>query len=256
MPAPARVDRGALAIKGSEQKPGYAPAIVEDLMIGARLFRRAFTEGEPISVSREVAVFREGGQEAGAFQISRGFAYRSITFRDGRRAILDVLLPGDVVGLERVVLAGSTHDVFAANSVAGRILSKSRCRELLEDPRTGRWLFALMAEARGRMDRVASMIARCDARERLAGFLLDIYDRLRHRELITGQTFNLPLTQEQIGDHLGLTMVHVNRTLRQLRQDGLVLAGRGVVILLNIEGLRAVINTAAHPTSAPEPVTT
>jgi len=236
----------------TDKRPGYAPAIIEDLMIGARLFRRAFNEGETISVNRDTLLLRDNDEAAGALQISRGFAYRSITFRDGRRAILDVLLPGDVVGLDRLVMVSPAHDIVAANAVAGRVISSQRCRELFDDPATGRWIFALMTEARNRMDRVTSTIARCDARERLASFLLDIFDRLRHRQLISGYTFNLPLTQEQIGDHLGLTMVHVNRTLRQLREDGLVLGGRGVVILLDVEKLRALVDAGRETAPASE----
>jgi CRP-like cAMP-binding protein len=70
---------------------------------------------------------------------------------------------------------------------------------------------ALMAEARWRTHRHLTAIARLDAYERLSFFLLDIHDRLRRHNLIARPTFHFPLTQDQIADHLGMTMVHVNR---------------------------------------------
>jgi CRP/FNR family transcriptional regulator len=65
-----------------------------------------------------------------------------------------------------------------------------------------------MAETRRRADRLVTALSRLDAYERMACFLLSVYDRLRRAELIACPTFNLHLTQEQIGDHLGLTTVH------------------------------------------------
>lgn len=67
--------------------------------------------------------------------------------------------------------------------------------------------------------------------------LLDIHDRMRHREAILRRTYNLPLSQEQISDCLGLTLVHVNRTLRRLREDGLANVDRQVVIIRDIDRL-------------------
>jgi len=229
-----------------ERKIGYAPAIVEDLLAGSRTLRRAFLEGRLESAGRDAPLSFSEGREPGAFLITRGFAYRSTTFPDARRAILDVLVPGDIVGLESLVLGRLQQDVTAAGHVSGKVLSAERLRELLGDQTTAAWLFALMCEANDRMDRIAASIARCDARERIAAFFLDIYDRLRRRELITGNSFNLPLTQEQMGDHLGLTMVHVNRTLRQLREDRLLVAARGVVVLMNVDRLREIGNPGAQ----------
>ena len=61
---------------------------------------------------------------------------------------------------------------------------------------------------------------------------------MRRTELTTRPTFNLHLTQDQLADHLGMTMVHVSRTLRRLRQERLVMVDRQVVIILDVDGLR------------------
>jgi DNA-binding transcriptional regulator LsrR (DeoR family) len=87
---------------------------------------------------------------------------------------------------------------------------------------------------------------------RICVLLLDIHDRLRRRGLINRPTFNLPLTQEQIADHLGLTLVHVNRTLRRLREQKLVIVDRQVVIIMDMEQLRSLAQGLPKPAELPD----
>jgi len=111
-----------------------------------------------------------------------------------------------------------------------------------------------MAEARWRGDRLATSIGRLDAQGRISVLLLDLYDRLRRHGLISRMTYNLPLTQEQMADHLGLTLVHVNRTLRRLREERIVLVDRQVVIIMDLERLREFAQGLPQPAELPEPV--
>ena len=83
--------------------------------------------------------------------------------------------------------------------------------------------------------------------------LLDIYERLRRRELINRPSFNLPFTQEQIADHRGLTLVHVNRTLRRLREEHLVLVDRQVVVITDLDRLRVLVRSSCPAVDLPEP---
>src|SRR5436305_1968420 len=76
----------------------------------------------------------------------------------------------------------------------------------------------------------------------------------RDMPLIRRMTYNLPLTQEQIADHLGLTLVHVNRTLRRLREERIVLVDRQVVIIMNLERLREFAQGLPQPAELPDPV--
>jgi DNA-binding transcriptional regulator LsrR (DeoR family) len=81
--------------------------------------------------------------------------------------------------------------------------------------------------------------------------VFDIYERLRRNGLNSGLTFNLPLTQEQIADHLGLTLVHVNRTLRRLREERIVLIERQTVIILDLDRLRERAEGLPHVAELP-----
>jgi DNA-binding transcriptional regulator LsrR (DeoR family) len=75
--------------------------------------------------------------------------------------------------------------------------------------------------------------------------MLDFYRRLRRRRLLTGLVYNLPLTQMQIGNYLGLTMVHVNRVLRALRDDQIVDLEKHCVTILDLARLTGLARNGA-----------
>ena len=234
--------------------PAYAPAAVDDLLAGARSLRRAFLEQPYHSIPRQAAVIAGDDPAAPVVLIQRGIAYRSFTLPDGRRAILDLLLPGDFGGIDHVVFERSTQELTAASAVGYRMISAAAVRAMMADPAVALRVAALMSEARRRMDRHTTAICRLDARERVVMFLLDIHDRLRRRDLLSRPTFNLPLTQEQIADHLGMTMVHVNRTLRRLREERLVRLAQQVVIIIDLDRLRAIVSGMPPLADLPEPL--
>ncbi|HTW50861.1 MAG TPA: Crp/Fnr family transcriptional regulator [Stellaceae bacterium] len=219
--------------------PGYAAAASEDLLTGELLLRRAFLAAPLHTGARNAVIVSADDRAPAALLFHRGFAYRSLSLPDGRRAILDILIPTDVTGLDHAVLGGGgNHEIVAANAVSYRRLSAQALRELMKNPQVALRVLALMGEARWRIDRHMAAITRFDARGRIAALLLGIYERLRRNELISRPTYNLPLTQELLADYLGITMVHVSRTLRRMREERLVLVDRQVVIILDLEGLR------------------
>ena len=75
--------------------------------------------------------------------------------------------------------------------------------------------------------------------------VLDLYTRLRRRKLIAGPMYNLPLTQIQMGNYLGLTVVHINRIVRSLRDEQIVNLEKNCVTILDLE--RLTILTGAKP---------
>ena len=245
-------DQGQLPVSGLT-RPRFAPGATENLLLGSRRLRAAFMLTPIRFAGRDTLLLRAEGSEPSAILIRSGFAYRSCALSDGRRAILRVLLSGDFAGLHNIVLARTMDDVVAANRVGYHALGAAAVRELLTDPCIAVFLLAQIAEAHWRADRLAASIGRLDAYARICVLLLDIHDRLRHRGLINRPTFNLPLTQEQIADHLGLTLVHVNRTLRRLREEMIVLVDRQVVIIQDIDRLRDLAQGLPQAAEMPEP---
>ena len=218
--------------------PTYASAATEDLLTGAQRLRRAFLEAPQVSASREGTIIAADAVEPPALMISRGVAYCASCAPDGRRTIMDILLPTDIVGLDHAVLGRSNRDIVAATMLGYRVLSGAKLRELLRDAQIALFALTVAGQTRWRQERHLMAVTRFDARGRLASMILGVYERLRRANLISRPTFNLPLTQEQVADYLGLTMVHVSRTLRRMREERLVLVDRQVVIILDLDALR------------------
>jgi len=229
--------------------------LMGDLLEGGRYLRRVFLDRPDRVAFRDMPLIENDRHELGVVLIRSGFAFRSFALAEGRRAILDILIAGDIVGLDRAVMRHPVDDVAAASRVQYHVLSVSEIRELMANHRVALWICALLAETSWRISRMAISISRLDAQARVSLFLLDIYDRLRRRRLVNGEaTFNLPLTQEQIADHLGLTQVHLNRTLRRLRQEGLALVDRHLVSILDIDRLRELVKDFPQQYELPEPL--
>lgn len=236
------------------ERPCVAAAATEDLLLGGRRLRHAFTQAPMRFAARDAALIRAGESEPAAILIRSGFAYCSWVLADGRRAILDILTSGDVCGLDHIVLERPIEDITAASRIGYQMLGAAAMREVMADPCVALHVLALLAEARWRGDRLAASIGRLDAHARICVLLLDIHDRLRRRGLIGRPTFNLPLTQEQIADYLGLTLVHVNRTLRRLREERIVLLDRQVVIILDLERLCEAAQGLPQPADLLDPL--
>ncbi len=177
-----------------------------------------------------------------------GWACRQRLLPDGRRQIVTFLLPGDIVGavapclpaacavvaLTRVRLADVTplYRMAAGESPGERGLSQGlRVIRDLEE-----WLLR---------DQV-TRLGRQTAYERFANLLMELYHRLQTVGLADGGKFGFPLTQEMLADALGLSVVHVNRTVQQIRRDGLVELRSGVMIMPQIEALRSVADWEPH----------
>jgi CRP/FNR family transcriptional regulator, anaerobic regulatory protein len=218
--------------------PTYASGVSEDLLEGAQLLRRAFLATPLQTAARDGVIIRADDPAPPAILLNRGVAYRSFPMPDGRRSIVDILLPGDIAGLDHAVMGRCNHEIVAANAVGYRHLSPAVMRELMVTPQIALRVLALAGETRWRADQHMTALTHFDTRGRIAALLLGVYERLRRRELIARPTFNLPLTQEQLADHLGITMVHVSRTLRRMREERLVLVDRQVVIILDVNELR------------------
>ena len=110
--------------------------------------------------------------------------------------------------------------------------------ELLACQSNALYITWLLVRLQQRTDHLLTAISSLDARGRLATMLLDFYKRLYARKLVAARTYTMPLTQQHIGQYLGLTVVHVNRVLRSLRSDRIALLEKNSVTILGLERLR------------------
>jgi CRP-like cAMP-binding protein len=180
----------------------------------------------------------QAGEVGGLVQvIQHGWAYRYRGWADGRRQILDFLLPGDFVGLESGFLGMSDHSVRALTEVELCQLDP----QWIDGVFRGHARLALAiakhqsVEAR-RMDERLAVIGRRNAIERLAFLMLDLHLRQkRHGANEKGSPF--PLRRQHIADATGLTGAHVNRTLNALRRQQIAMITDGMLIIEDLPAL-------------------
>lgn len=211
---------------------GLAPLSESEI----RLLGEASRRTRPIAARRDVMLEGEAVQAASI--VVSGWACRSRLLTDGRRQILGFLLPGDVFGFYR------HHDPVAPTAV-NAITAVNICDAPTVDVRRlgsglGEAYAVSCALEEAYLFNHIVRLGRQTAYERLAHLMLEFSERLQAAGLAIGNRFPMPLTQEYLGDTLGLTSVHINRTLQQLRREQMLEAANGYVTLLEPEALASV----------------
>jgi CRP-like cAMP-binding protein len=152
-----------------------------------------------------------------------GYAYRQKLTAQGTRQIMAIHMPGDILDLQQLFLKQSDHNVQALTRLETADIDRESLRELaLARPAIGEalWVDALV-DASILREWVLN-VGRRDARSRIAHLLCEFAVRMEAIGLDVANGYDLPMTQEQLGDATGLTSVHVNRTLKTLVADGLM----------------------------------
>jgi CRP-like cAMP-binding protein len=204
-----------------------------ELTLGQRKLREKFENASP--------QFRKAGELLPSdeiYHLQTGWACQFGSLSSDSRAIVDVFLPGDMIGLDSALHACLPEGMLTLTAVTMRaITAEAALLDLMAYPPAALYVAWLLGKRQQRADRRLAAISCLDAPGRLAMTLLDFYTRLRRRKLITGSTYNLPLTQVQIAHYLGLTVVYINRVLRSLREAGIVNVEKHCVTILDLERL-------------------
>lgn len=169
------------------------------------------------------------------FTLIQGWAGVIRHFPDGRRQVLDLYLPGQIMRLREIGAPEARSDLVALTDVVACPFPRERVDELLAaSVELGKALILTLTAEQALLTERIINVARRPAIERLAHFLLELHFRLG----ADSDRFELPLNQELIGDLLGLSSVHVSRTLSKLRKDGLIAQDNGTIQLLDVGHLR------------------
>ena len=161
-------------------------------------------------------LFRQGEAVRLVYRVLSGAVISYRLLSDGRRQVTGFHLPGDFLGLE----AGVEHTTTAEALSRVDALAMERTElasRAVTDVGLARALWQVTVRAFRRSEDHALILARQGATERVAAFLLDFAERMGRPEII-----DLPMTRQDIADHVGLTIHTVSRTLSQLQAQGLV----------------------------------
>ncbi len=203
-----------------------------DLTVISDLYRRRRTF--PIGMD----MIHQGQLDQSAYVVASGWACSYKILQGGTRQIVDFQIPGDFLGLRSVLFRTADHNVEPITLVQA---SEVRQRDLLyafeETPRLA--MAVLWAASRDEAMVVEHLVdlGRRNASERMAHFLLELGARLRLVGLGEKSGYSCPLSQYLLADAMGLSAVHVNRVLRELREEGLLTFQKGRVVFDDYDAL-------------------
>lgn len=174
-------------------------------------------------VEADEDIVREGDQPTESILLLDGFAARYKIFSNGRRQITAIHVAGDFVDLHSFLLKTMDHGVLALTPCRIAAVPHATLEKITDEyPHLTRllWLSTLIDGAIHR--EWLTTMGRLSATAHLAHFICELFLRLRAVGRTEGDTIQLPLTQAELGDTLGLSTVHVNRVLQELRKEGLI----------------------------------
>ncbi|TPN57336.1 MULTISPECIES: Crp/Fnr family transcriptional regulator [unclassified Mesorhizobium] len=171
--------------------------------------------------------------------VKDGYAIRYRLLRNGKRQILKLILPGDIIGFPVSFLDRSSYAVVAVSELVYAVCPfDSYVRLCYDQPQFGLVLSWLAAQEAATYAEHIVNLGRRTPIERLAHLLLDIHSRLQEVGLADETRFDLPFSQEVMADVLGLSVPHLNRILQQLRADRLITSNLRTVDLNDLERLK------------------
>jgi CRP-like cAMP-binding protein len=208
-------------------------------------FVERFKTGE-LAVDAGSTILVEGSHSAHLFTVLTGWGFRYKMLEDGRRQILNYVLPGDLIGLQGTVMGEMQHSVEALSQITLCVFERNKLMALYNEHASLAFDLTWIAAREERiLDEHLLSIGRRSALERAAYLLAYLYQRASALKLFNGRSF-LPITQQHIADTLGLSIVHTNKTLKKLASRGFirwqergcdVLDGRALAGLAEWEGL-------------------
>ena len=194
-------------------------------------------EALPISVRQfpaETPVVRDGERATDCCLIADGFCVRSKTIASGKRQILSIHIPGEIPDLMSLFLHVMDHDLSTLTPCTLGFISHETLQKLhRRSPAIAEmfWRDTLIDAAMFREWIVN--VGQRPALSRLAHVMIELRERLKVIGRIDGSSFEMPLTQEQVGEALGITAVHANRVIKQLREEDVVEFHRGRATVLD-----------------------
>ena len=197
-------------------------------------------QSKPVRVKSGKELVHEGQTGHLAYILQAGWACSYKLLPDGGRQIITFPLPGDCVGLRSVLLRTSDHSFAALTDVVVSSVESLRMMQIFNEfPRLGASILWAASRDEAMVVEHLVSIGRRSAIERTAHFFFELRERLQLVGLATDSEFVCPLNQYVLADALGLSAIHVNRVLRQLRERHLLtLKGRRVIIQ-DVDALKA-----------------
>jgi CRP/FNR family transcriptional regulator, anaerobic regulatory protein len=211
-----------------------------DMAVDEIAFMERFKSGE-LQVEPGTTVLMQDSTSPQLYTVLRGMGLRHKTTRDGRRQVLNFVLPGDFIGLQAGLIGDMQHSVEATTGMTLCVFRRSDLWKLFQNHPSRAYDLTWIAAMEERfLGEAITIVGQSPAGERVAWALARLYRRLKALGLSIDETaVPLPFRQQDLADALGLSLVHTNKTLRQLRERQLVRWSEGILRVSDPEALFA-----------------
>lgn len=198
---------------------------------------------QPRRIARNSEVVREGRAADNLFVVQSGWLLSYTIMPDGRRQVLQVHFPGDIIGFCDMPLPSFTYELKSLTDCSLCMLTQTHVQDIFhKTPRLTGFLFSLMmVDQKTHTDRLR-VLGRMNARERVIHFLLSTLVRLRMIDQADGDIFDFPLTQFDLADAVGLTNVSVSNALSGLQEQGVLKRSSGKIQILDEAYMREAVS--------------
>jgi CRP/FNR family transcriptional regulator, anaerobic regulatory protein len=199
-----------------EQCPLRAKSVFRGFTDEELAFVSQFKSGE-MNAEAGTTLYLEGTNSAHLYTLLSGWAFRYKALPDGRRQILNFVLPGDFLGLQASIINEMQHSVETLTTALLCVFPREKLWDLYTRyPSLAFDLTWLAAREEQMIDEHLLSVGRRHALERVAFVLLHLYTRAEDIGLATGNKIQFPFTQQHLADSLGMSLVHTNKTLARL----------------------------------------
>ncbi|WP_315924903.1 Crp/Fnr family transcriptional regulator [Mesorhizobium sp. SP-1A] len=201
-------------------------------------FISTFKKGE-LAVDKGATVLVEGSHSAHLYTVLSGWGFRYKLLDDGRRQILNYVMPGDLIGLQGTVMGEMQHSIEALSPLLLCVFEREQLPELYrKHPGLAFDITWLAAREERMLDENLLSVGRRSALERASYLIAFIFARATGLGLNDSKPMQIPITQQHIADTLGLSLVHTNKTLRKLSSRGLIVWRDGGCEVMDPEALQ------------------
>jgi CRP-like cAMP-binding protein len=199
-----------------------------------------FKTGE-LKVEAGSTIVLEDNKTPHLYTILEGWAFRHKSLPDGRRHVLNFALPGDLVGLQLAILNEMQHTVTALTDTTLCVFQRDKVWSVFKEYPALAYSMTWMASREERMiDGHLLSLGQRSALERLAYLVLHLHDRAESVGYARNHSLDAPFSQAHLAEALGITPVHVSRTLKKMQARDLISWKKDRLQILNREELEAV----------------
>lgn len=203
-------------------------------------FMEDFKEGE-LEITPGTPLVLQGGHSPQLYTVLKGLGLRYVTLSDGRRQVVNFVMPGDFIGLQAGIGEEMGHSVEATTNMTLCVFERSQMWRVFREhpPRAYDITWLAAAEEHFLGDALASVGQR-SAIERICWALALLYDRFDALDLVENGCFDFPYRQQDLADTLGLSLVHTNKTLARMRERDLAAWVGNRVVIRDLAALRRI----------------